>query len=213
MKKWWLVMILLLFLKEGEAQTFREWFRQKKTQIDYLVKQIVGLQIYIEQAREGYEIAEKGLNLIGNIKDGDFTLHRDFFAALSNVNPAISNSKQVADIIRWQLHILEVSKNNFPVVQSSEYLSEKEINYISGVYGRINKQALDHIKELLALTTPGEYVLSDDERLQRINRLHVTVGDQNTFIRSFADQTNVLIAQRKQENQEAIISSRMILNK
>lgn len=45
----------------AEAQTFDEWFRQKKTQKKYLVQQIAALKVYLGYLKEGYEIAQKGM--------------------------------------------------------------------------------------------------------------------------------------------------------
>ena len=70
----------MLFLAAGtvEAQTFSEWFRQKKTQKKYLLQQIAALQVYIGYAQKGYRIAKEGLTTIGGFTKGEFDLHSDF---------------------------------------------------------------------------------------------------------------------------------------
>src|SRR3546814_4811730 len=73
----WLIAMLPCSDLFAQATKWKEWFRQKKTQKEYLVMQIAALQAYIQVAKRGYEIAKTGLTTIGNIKDGDFNLHRE----------------------------------------------------------------------------------------------------------------------------------------
>ncbi len=69
------IMILItgmILSTAAPAQTWDEWFKQKKTQKKYLAKQIVLLRLYLGYLKKGYEIADKGLTTIHNIKNGDF---------------------------------------------------------------------------------------------------------------------------------------------
>ena len=98
-------MLLILFaLSVGStyAQTWDEWFQQKKTRLTYLTQQIVALQVYEGYLQKGYTIAKNGLNTMGAIKGGEFSLHQQFFAALSAINPALQHDSQIADIITLQ---------------------------------------------------------------------------------------------------------------
>ena len=79
MKKVRVLVVCVLFALEGFPQG--GVFSQKETQIEYLLTQIAGLQIYIELAQKGYAIYKDGLDLITDIKDGEFSLHRDYFGS------------------------------------------------------------------------------------------------------------------------------------
>src|ERR1700750_1480750 len=96
---------LSAFLFVAHSQTYDEWFRQKKTQKEYLLQQIAALQTYIGYAEQGYSIVKSGLNLIGNVKKGDFSLHSDYFKSLANVNPSIKQYVKVAETITLQISI------------------------------------------------------------------------------------------------------------
>src|SRR5690348_10673355 len=106
MKKWVGILGLLLLAVSCRSQNADEWLHQKRTQIKYLQKQIAALQVFLEVAKKGYDIAQERLAIIGNIKDGDFKMHRDFIGALSLVNPRIKNLQKVANIIAMQLGIV-----------------------------------------------------------------------------------------------------------
>ena len=47
MKKLLIMFLLGMLATTTQAQTFAEWFKQKKTQKKYLVQQIAALQVYI----------------------------------------------------------------------------------------------------------------------------------------------------------------------
>src|SRR5688572_15796366 len=130
------VILIFLCLGEIQAQTpkLKEWIKQKKTQKEYLMSQIALFQLYLGYLKKGYDIANKGLNTIENIKNGDFNLHRDFFSSLKNVNPSIANSAKVADIIAFQLYIIQNLKRVNSFCQSSRQFTADEIYYVTKVY-------------------------------------------------------------------------------
>src|SRR4051794_17419012 len=92
------------------AQTYDEWFRQKKTQLRYLTQQIAAYQVYEGYLHKGYNIAKHGLNAISNLKNGEFNLHQAFFSSLSKINPSIQHYSRIADIIVLQAEILKQYK-------------------------------------------------------------------------------------------------------
>ncbi len=47
-----------------------------------MLEQLAALQAYIKVAEKGYTIAEQGLQTIGQIKNGEFTLHSAFVSSL-----------------------------------------------------------------------------------------------------------------------------------
>ncbi len=105
MKNLLIILVFSIGIKQSQAQTYDEWFRQNKTQKKYLFQQISALQQYIGYAQKGYSIATKGLNAIQNIKHGDFNLHNNFFNSLSAVNPGISKYSKVSALIVLQISI------------------------------------------------------------------------------------------------------------
>jgi hypothetical protein len=213
MKKGLFVFLLMGLFQFGHAQTFEEWTQQKKKQIEYLVQQIVALQVYIGYVQKGYKIVDQGLTTIGQIKNGDFNLHRDFFDALKEVNPRIRNSAQVADIIALQVSIIQTQKKNIERVKKSDQLTIKEQDYIIRVYMRLLEQTTDNIEELTKLLTANNYTLSDDERIKRIGLLHTDMQDKYGFVKWFADQTNMLIGGRKNEQRDAGIGKSLLIKK
>lgn len=199
--------ICLLMLLPGKtlfAQStwWKEWFQQKKTQKEYLATQIVALQAYIEVAKRGYNIAQKGLTTISNIKDGDFNLHRDFFGSLQMVNPSVRNYAKVADIIAMQLEIINGYKRDMNSLRRGGLLQPDEMDYVSGVYARLLDDCAKVVDELIQLTTDNSLKMEDDERIQRIELLYEDMRQNRAFLGVFGGQAKSLAAERHRDLQE-----------
>lgn len=189
----------ILLSTAAPAQTWNEWFKQKKTQKKYLVKQIALLRLYLGYLKKGYEIADKGLTTIHNIKNGDFNLHRDFFGSLKNVNPHIANSAKVADIIAFQVYIIQDIKrvNNF--CKNNDYFTPEEIRYVAAVYSNMLFLCDASISELLMIIRSNETEMKDDERLKRIDTLYDEMLDKHAFVQSFDNDVRLIAKERERE--------------
>lgn len=208
MKKILTIAILFLSLS-SQAQTAAEWTSQKKTQIKYLLEQIIANKVYIEYIGKGYGIARKGLNTIQRIKQGDFGLHRDFINALSNVNPKVKNYTRVADIIAYQLRIVKDVKTVTGNLKESNQFNPDELDYSKAVFERLLEECLKSMDELFLVITSGELQMKDDERIKRIDRLYLDMQDKYAFCKSFSEECSVLAMQRLMEKGDINLSKRL----
>lgn len=202
MKK--LVVIITLTIAFGslKAQSWDEWFHQKKTQKKYLIQQIEALRVYLDYLKKGYNITQKGLNTIENIKNGNFNLHRDFFGSLKKVNPVISNSVKVADIIAFQVYIIRDMKKVYNFCQTSKHFTPEEIRYIGKVHTNMLFLCDANISELLTIINPDKTEMTDDERMMRIDKIYDDMLDKHAFVQSFGNDAQVLSLERTKEEQE-----------
>src|SRR5690242_12522106 len=106
MNKIIIVIALMFSVQISNAQTFNEWLRQKKTQKQYLLQQVAALKVYLEYLKKGYKIVDKGLTIVGDIKQGKFDLDIEYLESLKNVNSAVSGSAKVASIVAYQRMIM-----------------------------------------------------------------------------------------------------------
>lgn len=202
MKKFLLVLLLLPMTIQLSAQTWEEWTRQKKTQIKYLRKQIVALQVYIEFAKKSYDIAKDGLTLIGNIKDGEFSLHKDFFAALKLINPKIANSKKIADIIAIQVRIVKNARVTISNMHATAQFTSAEIGYCQRVFNNLLEECFQNLEKLLLVITACDLEMKDDERIKEIEKIYLDMQEKLSFSASYSEETTVLSLQRKGEQIE-----------
>ena len=124
-----LIFAIIMFSREGFTQTIEEWTQQKQTQIKYLLNQVAANKVYIEYLQKGYSIASKGLTTIGQIKNGEYTLHKDFFNALLSINPAIKNWSKVAGIVAIQVQIIKQVNKGFTRIKELDQLTPDELDY------------------------------------------------------------------------------------
>ena len=199
-----MTIVLLLLAASGglKAQTFAEWFQQKKTQKKYLIQQIAALQVYIGYAKKGYNIAKDGLNTIGGFTRGEFDLHGDFINSLKKVNPEIKRYAKVADIIALQVKIVQGHTRTLRQLRQTGTFSGNELTYADRVFARLLDDCEKTLDELIAVTTDGKLEMKDDERMARIDKLYLEMQDKYTFSQSFGNEAQTLAALRKKEQQD-----------
>jgi hypothetical protein len=202
MKTLTIIFLLALSLSRSNAQTFDEWFNQKKTQKKYLIEQIVALQVYLDYLKKGYTIAHNGLTAIENIKNGNFNLDRDFFKSLKNVKPAISNSVKVVDIIAFQYSIIRDMKNVYQFCQNNKHFTPEEVRYVARIHTSMLILCDASLSELHTIIQSDKAQMTDEERLQRIDKIHDDMKDKQAFVRAFGNDTRLLALEREKEGIE-----------
>lgn len=67
------------------------------------------------------------------------------------------------------------------------------------VYGNLFKLSLRNLDELATVITANKLRMSDDERLESIDRIYADMQDKLVFLRNFNANTSVLSVQRSKE--------------
>jgi hypothetical protein len=184
-----------LMVSQTHAQTFAEWFSQKKTQKKYMLQQIAALQVYSGYLKKGYSIANGGLGYITGSLEEEFGLHSTYYTKLKTVNPVIKNNPQVNDILVWQGDILK-SVNNLEKVS---YLSHIEKHYVGKVKNALLADCDEQITALQVLLTNGKVEMSDDERISRLNAIHLAMQSNHRFAAGFMGRVTLYSAQKQRE--------------
>jgi hypothetical protein len=160
----------------------------------------------LQNMYDGYRILHKGYTAIKDISEGNFDLHKGFLDGLLEVSPAVKNYKRIADIVNYQLRIVKEYKSAFNEFKGDNTFSPEEIEYIEKVYEGLLKRSLQSIDELVMVITSGTLRMSDDERLQAIDKIYNSIIDQFFFLKDFNSSTAVLSLQRKSEKADIDLS-------
>ena len=144
---------------------------QEAKQLLLNVEKLAQLKLMLSHMKTGYQILEKGYTSIKNISQGNFNLHRDFLDGLLQVSPAVKKYSKVADIIRVQLKLVKEAKDALAEFRGSRQFTVAEIEYLGNVYANLLKESLKMLNELAMVVTAGKLRMSDDERLQAIDRI------------------------------------------
>lgn len=204
------IVLMIGLSLSANAQTWNEWFRQKKTQKKYLVQQIAALKVYLKYLKEGYDIAKKGLDLVGDIKDGNLNDHSTYFGSLRSVNDVISNDSKIDLIVTYHKGIINEFHELEKECRANAILSEAEVKYIGSVYKNILKESESSLAALTAIIVNEGSQMTDDERIDRISKIYEDTKDMYGFTRSFCNSTKMLAMQRTIERNE--IKSQRMLN-
>ncbi|MBX2933926.1 MAG: TerB family tellurite resistance protein [Ferruginibacter sp.] len=158
---------------------------------------------------EGYKILYKGYTAVKDISEGNFNLHKNFLDGLLQVSPAVKKYKRIADIINYQVRIVKEYKAAFNEFKNGKQFTAEEIDYISKIYSTLFDQSLKNLDELAMVITAGKLRMSDDERLQAIDRIYASIEDQYSFLKDFNGNTAMLSLQRKSEQTEIAMSRKI----
>ena len=211
MNKLIIILALVFCTNIVNAQTFNEWFRQKKTQKQYLIQQIAALKVYLEYLKKGYKIVDKGLTIVGDIKQGKFDLDIEYLESLGNVNSTVSGSAKVASIIAYQKRIMIEFRRLKNLTGESEYFTSDEKKYVESVYSNMLRESEMSLDELDRVLSNSDFEMKDDERVKRVDALYLDMKDKYTFTKSFSNSTQVLIAQRSKDEHEVRVQEDLIL--
>lgn len=193
-----LTLIALLFSLSASAQTFAEWFSQKKTQKKYLLQQIAALQVYSGYLKTGYSIAKGGLGSIGGYVGQEFNQHKGYYTYLKAVSAAVKQNPQVNDILRWQQDILSQTS----AIKEQAGLTANERTYTKRVCAALLSDCDVRINELQTVLTDTKVEMSDEERLRQTARIHAAMQDNYRFVRSFQNQLQVYVRSKEQDKQD-----------
>lgn len=201
-----LVLISLATTAWCQSPNADEWFRQKKTQKKYLIKQIAGLKIYLEYLKEGYRIVDKGLSTIGQIRTGTHDMDNAYVVSLRQINPVVGNSPKINEVLEYNRLILQRMRALATICNADDNFSASEVSYICSVRDKMIGLCMSSIDELSILTTASAAQMRDDERLNRLDKVHLDMQEHYAFAQDFAQSTRLLSRQRAKEKSSIRIS-------
>jgi DNA repair ATPase RecN len=173
------------------------------------VEKLAQFKKILKQMKDAYKIIFKGYTAVRDISQGNFKLHKAFLDALMDVSPAVKKYKRITDIFNYQQRIIKEYKGAFAQFKSNKQFTAEEINYLSKVYSNLANQSLKSLEELAMVITAGKLRMSDDERLQAIDKVYDAVVDQFSFLKEFNGNTALLSLQRKAEQSDIELSKRI----
>jgi preprotein translocase subunit YajC len=165
-------MIVVLYLSLSLPTRVRAQ-SQEAAQLILNYEKLQQLEEILDNMYKGYKILTKGYNTIKDIAEGNFNLHQVFLDGLFAVNPSVRNYKRIPYIIQYQQFLVKEYKRAFNRFKNDPNLTVREIKYLENVYGSLFKQSLRNLDELLMIVTATKLRMSDEERLQAIDRIYL----------------------------------------
>jgi hypothetical protein len=202
-KKWILIILITSYGSRSFGQS------QEIQQLLLNWEKLTQLKEILNDMYEGYKIIDKGYTTIRDISQGNFSLHKDFLDGLLEVSPAVKKYKRIADIVNYQLRIVKGCKVAYNKFKEDNNFTLDEIKVMANVYGRLLNESVKCLDELVMVITAGELRMSDDERLEAIDKIYSKVTQQFSFLKDLNNTTAVLSVQRDKDKQELDISRKL----
>ena len=203
MKKMLIILLLVAVNKASLAQS------EEAQQLLLNVEKLAQFKKILQNMYDGYKIIHKGYTTVKDLSEGNFSLHKTFLDGLMAVSPAVKKYKRIADIINYQIRIVKEYKGAFSQFKQDRSFAPEEIEYLGKVYANLFDESVKNLDELAVVITAGKLRMSDDERLQAIDRVYASIENQFTFLKEFNNNTALLSLQRKSEQAEIRMSRRL----
>lgn len=193
------VVMVLLSFGRCRAQSFSEWFKQKKTQKKYLLAQIAGLQAYSEAVEKGYAIASEGLSAITALKEGDFLQHAVYFSNQGLVSSRLKNYAKVTAMADLEDRAAQLRRFMMEAKGLDTLLNSQELTGLRQINKAASAEAGKDLEELALLVTDGKLKMSTGERISHIDALYVEVKKKCSDTLILARNLQLLISSRKKQ--------------
>ena len=195
-----LILLLPLYLSLGLQNSKAQ--ADEAAQLLLNVTKLEQLKQILSDLEKGYTTLRTGYSQIENLASGNFNLHEAFLNQLLQVSPAVKNYHKTTEIIGYQLRLVRDYKQAFSSFKATGQFTVNEISYLSRVYGNLFKKSLQQLDELTLVLTSGKLRMSDEERLEAIDRIHRDIQDKVMFLTAFNQETQVLAISRSRAKKE-----------
>ena len=196
-------MIFLLIILYGFITAKVSAQSDEAQQLLLNVEKLAQFKQILSDMKKGYQILSTGYSTIKNLSQGNFNLHKTFLDGLMLVSPTVKKYKRIVDIINNQIMIVKEYKNAFNRFKQDSNFNPDEIEYLGKVYGNVFKESLNDLDELTIILTDSKLRMSDDERLEAIDRIFNNMQDKLLFLRHFNNNTIILAVQRARAKNDA----------
>ena len=189
-----MVVLSMLTSYSASAQFLGGFFNQKGTQRRYMIQQIALYQIYLGYLKKGYTITKDGLHTISDIRSGELSLHKDYYAGLSAINPAVAKMPEIRAVMDNSRLAISCVDETIAEAAGAQIFSLPEVKYMDHTREILKKRIVTTLGMLELAIKPG-VMMTDDERIQRVLQAHEQSLKQYVFARKFSED---LVRQTKQ---------------
>lgn len=183
-------MLILALTGRSEAQS------HEIQQLILNYQKLKQLEEILDNMYRGYKILDQGYTTIKNIAEGNFSLHEVFLDGLMLVNPSVRNYKRIPMIIDYQKMLVTEYKRAYSRFKDDDHFTASEIAYLSRVYSHLFDASVKNLDDLVMIITATKLRMSDDERMEAIDRIYLEMESKLHFLREFNNSTSILAVQR-----------------
>src|SRR5690606_31112045 len=143
-------------------------------------------------AKEGYEIGRVGWNLVGDIQNGEYSLHKDYFGSLSDVHPVVRDYPIGQEILKIHRQInREVDWMN-AYLSGHKALLDAELVTVDSFNRNAKRKSELIISSFQKIRSPDGYVMEDGERLAAMDALYSGIDRLFKGVKSYNERIRMM---------------------
>lgn len=179
--------------------------------MDLSVQRLQNKTVLLQNAQKTLEntLSKIRLDEISDWTKRNKEQYQRYYEELSKVKGYINNYQRVKSLMEKQVRIVSEYKRAFDLFKQDEHFSEKEIAYMTQVYGGMMSESVQILDQLLSIIRDKDLTMTDGKRLELIsnaaNRMDAVLSD----LRLFNQQSIKLTLQRASDKQELNVLKRM----
>jgi hypothetical protein len=190
------ISIILILVGSLGATTHVHAQKDEIQQLLLNLEKLRQLEEILDNMYRGYKILDKGYRTIRDISKGNYTIHQAFLDGLMAVNPSVRNYKRIPLIINYQKLLLQEYKRAYNRFKQDPNFKLEELEYLGSVYKFLFEASVRNLEDLTMIITATKLRMSDDERMQAIDRIFYDMENKVVFLRYFNNNTQLLAVQR-----------------
>jgi hypothetical protein len=195
MKKIMLVLALGLVFMTGRGQSIL----QLTEQIALDAQKLASLKSTLQEMYKGYDQLKNGYTRIRNVARDNFSLHKGFLDALLVTSPAVRGDPRMASIVNTANRVIAEYRSGTAQMGSNPLFTAQELSYITGTFSALLTRCNRALDELTMVTTDNDLRMSDDQRLQALDRIDAEVRSELGFLQQFDNTLAVEAALRQRD--------------
>lgn len=130
---------------------------------------------------QGYSIVWDGLQLVDDIKRGEFSLHQNYFSGLRQVKPIIRNNWKVVEIILSAQRTMTAYRRCTKSVTQAAILDEGEKRHVLNAWSGLLISVTGVVSEVQTVTGAADVSFAGKGRLQLLDRLLEQIRAHEAF--------------------------------
>lgn len=154
------------------------------------------LEQMLDNMYTSYKILEKGYRTVKDISEGDYKLHQAFLDGLFAINPTVRNYRRIPLIIDYQKLLIKEYKRAYDRFRRDPHFTLAELQYVANVYSHLVQASVRNLDDLITIITATKLRMTDEERMQAIDRIFYDLEGKLGFLRAFNNNTQLLAIQR-----------------
>lgn len=167
-------------------------------------KKLTLMQNELNQMQSGYVSINSALDSLIQVTKSNYDLQKNYFDHLLVVSPGIEKYDKLTQLSNYFEKIPAALQNALNYFQSTDLFTTKEIAYYSAITQN-RQNYLQDLKKRLSFFTQNGYLMTDEQRMQGIDKIYKAFFDQVKMIQNSLDNWYLILQSRmtsKQTNEQ-----------